>query len=130
MRTLSKSFTKVILQLYSYIFFGGGILLLFFTKQISLITFVGVPAKITIVIHQFLGSAYILLGVMMYIAKNLKGKPLLITIAALNVMGFVNLYLAFVFNQLIILSIVYFIFSVLMQLVLLFALIEQIKNKK
>ena len=66
----------------------------------------------------------------MYIAKNLKGKPLLITIAALNVMGFVNLYLAFVFNQLIILSIVYFIFSVLMQLVLLFALIEQIKNKK
>jgi len=105
-------------------------LLLFFTKQISLIAFVGVPAKITIVIQQFLGSAYLLLGVMMYIAKNLQGKPLLITIAALNVIGFINLYLIFVFNQLIILSIVYFIFSVLMQLVLLFALIEQIKNKK
>ena len=125
---MQKTFTEVILFVYSVIFFILGIVLLIFTKEMSLITIVGIPGKVTIVIQQFLGSAYLLLGFMMYIAKGLKGKPLYITIAGAIIIGFIHLYLIFVLDELINLPTVYFIYLALVQVVLLFTVIEQVKR--
>jgi hypothetical protein len=44
-------------------------------------------------------------------------------------MGFINLYLIFQFHSLIILPAIYFVFQLSLQLLLLFALIYEVKNK-
>jgi hypothetical protein len=124
----SKTLTEVILLLYSFIFINVGLLLLIFTKEVSLITMFGEGAVVANIIQQFLGSSYLLLGLLMYAIKGLKGKKIYFIISALNLVGFINLYLIFSFSQHIVLPSVYFIFQVLMQISLLFALIEQVKK--
>jgi len=123
-----RSFTKVILLLYGFIFIVTGIGLLFFTKEITLFTFSGTPAHLINVIQQFLGAAYLLIGMLMFAINNLKGKHLYFAITAINLIGFINLYLIFSFNELIVLPSVYFIFQALMQITLLLALYEQVKR--
>ena len=123
-----RSFTEVILLLYGFIFIVIGIGLLCFTKEVTLFTFVGTPADHMNVMHQFLGSAYLLIGMLMFAINNLKRKQLYFAIAAINLIGFINLYLIFIFNELIVLPSVYFIFQALMQITLLLALYEQVKR--
>jgi hypothetical protein len=105
-----------------------GIGLVCFTKEVTLFTFVGTPAHVINVIQQFLGAAYLLIGMLMFAIKNLKGKPLYFAISAINLIGFINLYLIFIFNELIILPSIYFIFQAIMQITLLLALYEQVKR--
>ena len=127
---MQKSFTFVLLQLYSIIFLTVGLLLLIFTEKVSLFTMYGAEGKITSVIQQFLGSAFILVGLLTFLIKKLEGKLLYYSILAFNIFGFINLYLLFSFNQVIQLPYVYFFFQVLMQVALLFAFIEQMKQHK
>ena len=127
---MQKSFTFVLLQLYSIIFLTVGLLLLIFTEKVSLFTMYGADGKITSVIQQFLGSAFILVGLLTFLIKKLEGKLLYYSILAFNIFGFINLYLLFSFNQVIQLPYVYFFFQVLMQVALLFAFIEQMKQHK
>ena len=127
---MQKSFTFVLLQLYSIIFLTVGLLLLIFTEKVSLFTMYGADGKITSVIQQFLGSAFILVGLLTFLIKKLEGKLLYYSILAFNIFGFINLYLLFSFNQVIQLPYVYFSFQVLMQVALLFAFIEQMKQHK
>ena len=127
---MQKSFTFVILQVYSIIFLTVGFLLLFFTEEVSLFTMYGTDGMITSVIQQFLGSAFVLVGLLTFLLKKLEGKLLYYSILAFNIFGFINLYLLFSFNQVIQLPYVYFSFQVLMQVALLFAFIEQMKQHK
>ena len=127
---MQKSFTFVLLQVYSIIFLTVGLLLLIFTEKVSLFTMYGADGKITSVIQQFLGSAFILVGLLTFLIKKLEGKLLYYSILAFNIFGFINLYLLFSFNQVIQLPYVYFSFQVLMQVSLLFAFIEQMKQHK
>ena len=127
---MQKSFTFVILQLYSIIFLIVGFLLLIFTEEVSLFTMYGADGMITSVIQQFLGSAFILVGLLTFFIKKLEGKLLYYSILAFNIFGFINLYLLFSFSQIIQLPYVYFSFQVLMQVALLFAFIEQMKKAK
>ena len=127
---MQKSFTFVILQLYSIIFLTVGLLLLNFTEKVSLFTMYGTDGMITSVIMQFLGSAFILLGLLIFLIKKLKGKLLYYTILAFNIFGFINLYLLFSFSQIIQLPYVYFSFQAVMQVALLLAYIEQMKEHK
>jgi uncharacterized membrane protein len=127
---MQKSFTFVILQLYSIIFLIVGFLLLIFTEEVSLFTMYGADGMITSVIQQFLGSAFILVGLLTFFIKKLEGKLLYYSILAFNIFGFINLYLLFSFSQIIQLPYVYFSFQVLMQVALLFAFIEQMKKPK
>ena len=130
LNSMQKSFTFVILQVYSIIFLTVGFLLLFFTEEVSLFTMYGTDGMITSVIQQFLGSAFVLVGLLTFLLKKLEGKLLYYSILAFNIFGFINLYLLFSFNQVIQLPYVYFSFQVLMQVALLFAFIEQMKQHK
>jgi len=127
---MQKSFTFVFFQVYTIIFLTVGLLLLIFTEKVSLFTMYGADGKITSVIQQFLGSAFILVGLLTFLIKKLEGKLLYYSILAFNIFGFINLYLLFSFNQVIQLPYVYFFFQVLMQIALLFAFIEQMKQHK
>ena len=131
MKTSSRSFSQVILLLFSIILFFSGTLLLVFTEEIqeaSLAQFKGIANRLSIVIQQFLGNAYILLGVVLYLLKDSKGRDLLVILTALVIMGFINLYLIFQFNDLIILPTIYFVVQLLLQLVLFLALIDEVKR--
>jgi hypothetical protein len=64
----------------------------------------------------------------MFVINNLKGKQLYFAITAINLIGFINLYLLFIFNELIVLPSIYFIFQAILQLTLLLALYEQVKR--
>jgi len=127
---MQKSFTFVILQLYTIIFLIVGFLLLILPEKISLFTMYGSDGMITSVIQQFLGSAFILIGLLTFLIKKLEGNLLYYSILAFNIFGFINLYLLFSFSQIIQLPYVYFSFQVLMQVALLFAFIEQMKKPK
>jgi len=127
---MQKSFTFVLLQVYSIIFLTVGFLLLIFTEEVSLFTMYGADGMITSVIQQFLGSAFILLGLLTFLIKKLEGKLLYYSILAFNIFGFINLYLLFLFNKAIQLPYIYFSLQVLMQVALLFAFIDQMKKTK
>jgi hypothetical protein len=132
MKSFSRTFSQVVLQLFSLIFLITGILLLVLTEQIqeaSLNELTGIASRLTIVLQQFLGNAYLLLGALLYLVKDSKGKPLYITLTALFIMGFINLYLIFQFNDLIFLPAIYFVFQSLLQFLIFFALIDETKNK-
>ena len=127
---MQKSFTFVLFQVYTIIFLTVGLLLLIFTEKVSLFTMYGADGKITSVIQQFLGSAFILVGLLTFLIKKLEGKLLYYSILAFNIFGFINLYLLFLFNKAIQLPYIYFSFQVLMQVALLFAFIDQMKKTK
>ena len=127
---MQKSFTFVILQVYTIIFLTVGFLLLLFTEEVSLFTMYGADGMITSVIQQFLGSAFVLVGLLTFLLKKLEEKLLYYSILAFNIFGFINLYLLFLFSQIIQLPYVYFSFQVLMQVALLFAFIDQMKKHK
>ena len=128
MKTSSRSFSQVILQLFSFVFLVTGILLLIFTEEVSLTALKGIAGRLSIVIQQFLGNAYLLLGVILYLVKNIKGRSLHITLTSLFIMGFINLYLIFQFNDLIVLPAIYFVFQSLLQLLILVALIDEARK--
>ena len=132
MAIFSRTFSQVILQIFSFIFLVTGILLLVFTEQIqeaALNSLTSKAGRLTIVLQQFLGNAYILLGVLLYLIKDSKGKPLYITLTSLFIMGFINLYLIFQCNDLIFLPTIYFVFQSLLQLLIFFALIDETKSR-
>ena len=81
--------------------------------------------SITNVIIKFLGSAYLLLGFLLFLIKSISGKKLIAAIIAFNIFGFVNLYLLLLFNELIHLPTIYFTFQALLQICLIIALIEK-----
>ncbi len=132
MNTSSRTFSQVVLRLFSLIFLVTGILLLVLTEEIqeaALNRLTGIASRLTIVLQQFLGNAYLLLGALLYLVKDSKGKPLYITLTSLFIMGFINLYLIFQFNDLIFLPTIYFVFQSLLQLLIFFALIDETKNR-
>ena len=133
MKISARTFSQVVLQLFSLIFLITGILLLVFTEQIqeaALNSLTNKASRLTIVLQQFLGNAYLLLGVLVYLIKDSKGKPLYITLTSLFLMGFINLYLIFQFNDLIFLPIIYFVFQSLLQLLIFSALIDELRRNK
>lgn len=123
-----NSFNKVIFLIFSFIFLVTGLFLVFFVEKLALITLVGVSGDVTQFVQQFLGSAYILIGSMFYALRDSNGKSLFVTLTALNVVGFIHLYLLFNFHVLIILPTIYFSFQILMQLISIFLLIGFIRK--
>ena len=127
---MKKSFSYVIFNVLSVICFITGVLLLIFTKKVALHTIYGVDGSITNVIIKFLGSAYLLLGFLLFLIKSISGKKLVAAIIAFNISGFINLYLLFLFDELIHLSNIYFTFQALLQICLIFSLVEKVRQRK
>ena len=128
MNNKTNSFNKVIFLIFSFIFLATGLFLVFFVEKLAIITLVGVSGDVTQFVQQFLGSAYILIGSMFYALRDSNGKSLFVTLIALNVVGFIHLYLLFNFHVLIILPTIYFSFQILMQLISIFLLIDFIRK--
>ena len=127
--SIQKSFTAVTLLIISYIYLFFGLSNLFFSKEIALYIILGPDGDITNLLQQFLGASYILISILIYLLKDQKGRNLYVTISSINVMGFIHLYLIFLFNNVITLSNIYFIFIILVQICLFVCLVEQIKKK-
>ena len=128
-KTENKSFTEIFFTIYAVLFLVIGLLLLFLTKEVSLITIKGDQQEVTNVVQQFFGSFLLLLGFLMFFIRKLKGQVILKFITSLIFVGFINLYLLFSMNEYIILPTVYFIFQILMQLTFFIVLYEQMERK-
>mgnify|MGYP000087499860 CR=1 FL=1 len=110
-RTNALSFTELLFIIYVLLIFTIGFLLLFFTKEVSLIALAGEQSKTTIVVEQFLGSFLILLSSFIFSIRKFKGQVILNFIIAFILFGFINLYLLFSLSENIILPSIYFIFQ-------------------
>jgi hypothetical protein len=104
--------------------------MIFIPKKVSFITLIGISGELSIVILQFLGTSYFLIGCFLYIAKNLKGSPLINIMIALNLMGLLHFFLIFKSNTLISLPIIYFVFQMLTQILLIICLIDTVKKNR
>ncbi|MAW21093.1 MAG: hypothetical protein CMD16_01700 [Flavobacteriales bacterium] len=126
---MQKTFTAVTLLVIAYVYLFFGSFHLFFTKKVALFVMEGLDGDIATLLQQFLGTSYMLIGVLIYLLKDQKGKTLYITIGSINIIGFIHLYLIFLFDNLITLPNLYFIFIALVQICLFICLIEQSKIK-
>ena len=126
---MKKSFSEVVLLIISYIYLFFGAFHLVFTEKIALFVMYGVDGDIASLLQKFNGASYLLLGVFLYLLKSQKGKTLYVTICAINIIGFIHLYLIFLFNNIIRLPSVHFVFIILVQICLFICLIEQLKKR-
>ena len=125
----TRTFTEILFTIYALLFCTIGLLLLFFNKEVSLITLSGEQTKTTIVVEQFFGSFLILLSSFVYSIRKLKGQVILNFIIAFILFGFINLYLLFSLSENIILPSMYFILQIIGQLSFFVVLLEQLKRK-
>lgn len=127
---MQRSFSEVILVLISYIFLIIGFLHLFFTKHVAEFVVNISDQELTSLLQQFLGVAYMLIGVLLYINKKQKGMPLYAIIGSINIVSLIHLYLILLFHKMMALPYIYFIFIIIMQVALLIALVEQFRKRR
>ena len=127
--TKTRSFTETLFIVYAFLFFTVGILLLFFTDEMSLIVLKDENEKIIYLYQKFLANMYILLGVTTFFLRKLTGRKMIIIIISIILVTFSNLYLSFLMNDYTIVPSEHFIAQILIQLSLVVALIEQLKRK-
>ena len=128
-KSKTLSITEILFSVYSFIFFILGFLLLFFTKEVSLLTIIGEQVKTTTVVEQFFGSIMLLLSFFLFSVRKFEGEVILNCTSSLILSGFVNLYLLFSLSENIILPSIYFIFQIIMILSLFVILFDQVKRK-
>ena len=128
-KRITHSFTQVLLQLLSLIFFSLAILLLLYPEEVSLITLVGVSEEMSIVVLQFLGSSYFILACLLNIIKRAETDDLVLAMIALNLFGFIHLFLIFKCNTYISLPYIYFAFQILVQILLCYCLVFELKKQ-
>ena len=126
---MERSFSQVLIILISFIFLFFGMIHLIIPKQVALYIILGADGQIVSLLQQFLGASYVLIAILLYLLREEKGKILYIIIGAINIIGFVHLYLIFLFHNIINLPLVYFLFIILTQICLLVALIEQLQKR-
>ena len=126
---MERSFSQVLIVIISFIYLFFGIFHLILPKQIGLFVMHGADGQIATLLQQFLGASYLLIGVLLYLLRRGKGNSLYITIGVINIIAFIHLYLIFLFNNIIHLSLVYFVFIVLVQICFFIALIEQVQKR-
>ena len=127
--TKTRSLSEVLFVVYTFLFFTIGILLLFFTKEVTLIAFGGDPENISNIFLQMLGSFELLTSFLIFGVRKLKGRVIYYSISGLILVGFINFYLLISLNEYIILPSVYFIFQIIIQLSFFVILFEQLKRK-
>lgn len=126
---MQKSFTEIVLYIVTVIYAVFGIFHLTLPRKVSLFVIHGVDGEYAILLQRFLGTSFLFIGLLLYLLMDKKGQPLYIILGAINIIGFINLYLIFLFNSIIHLSSLYFIFIILVQVCLFICLIEQLQKK-
>ena len=126
---MQKSFTEIVLYIVTLIYTVFGIFHLTLPRKVSLFVIHGVDGEYVILLQRFLGTSFLFIGLLLYLLIDKKGQSLYIVLGAINIVGFINLYLIFLFNSIIHLSSLYFIFIILVQVCLFICLIEQLQKK-
>ena len=126
---MERSFSQVLIILISFIYLFFGMIHLIIPKKVGLYIIHGADGQIVTLLQQFLGASYVLIAILLYLLREEKGKILYIIIGAINIIGFVHLYLIFLFHNIINLPLVYFLFIILTQICLFVALIEQLQKR-
>jgi len=124
-----RSFTETLFKVYAFLFFTVGILLLFFTKEMSTIHLNDEHENIIYLYQQFLANIYILLGVTTFFVRKLTGRKIITIIISIILVSSSNLYLLFSLNDYTIVPSEHFIAQILMIISLVVALFEQLKRK-
>ena len=125
----TRSFTETIFKVYAFLFFTVGLLLLFFTKEMSTIHLNDEHKEIIYLYQQFLANIYILLGVTTFFVRKLTGRKMITIIISIILISSSNLYLLFSLNDYTIVPSEHFIAQILMIISLVVALFEQLKRK-
>ena len=94
---MQRSFASVILFSFSIICFIVGILLLIATDKVAIHTMYGLDAEVANIIIKFLGSAYLLISILLFTIKDAKESMLSLIIFGLIIFGFINIYLLKIF---------------------------------
>ena len=125
----TRSFTETIFKVYAFLFFTVGLLLLFFTKEMSTIHLNDEHKEIIYLYQQFLANIYILLGVTTFFVRKLTGRKMITIIISIILISSSNLYLLSSLNDYTTVPSEHFIAHVLLMLSLIAALFEQLKRK-
>ena len=125
----TRSFTETIFKVYAFLFFTVGLLLLFFTKEMSTIHLNDEHKEIIYLYQQFLANIYILLGVTTFFVRKLTGRKMITIIISIILVTLSNSYLSFLMKDYTIVPTEHFIAQILIILSLVLSLIEQVKRK-
>ena len=126
---MQRSFASVILFSFSIICFIVGILLLIATDKVAIHTMYGLDAEVANIIIKFLGSAYLLISVLLFTIKDAKESMLSLIIFGLIIFGFINIYLLKIFSNVIVMSNLFFIFQILLLICLIYSLYDNQKER-
>ena len=126
---MQRSFASVILFSFSIICFIVGILLLIATDKVAIHTMYGLDAEVANIIIKFLGSAYLLISILLFTIKDAKESMLSLIIFGLIIFGFVNIYLLKIFSNVIVMSNLFFIFQILLLICLIYSLYDNQKER-
>ena len=126
---MQRSFASVILFSFSIICFIVGIILLIATDKVAIHTMYGLDAEVANIIIKFLGSAYLLISVLLFTIKDAKESMLSLIIFGLIIFGFINIYLLKIFSNVIVMSNLFFIFQILLLICLIYSLYDNQKER-
>ena len=126
---MQRSFASVILFSFSIICFIVGILLLLATDKVAIHTMHGLNAEVANIIIKFLGSAYLLISILLFTIKDVKESMLSLIIFGLIIFGFINIYLLKIFSDVIVMNNLFFIFQILLLICLIYSLYDNQKER-
>mgnify|MGYP001181109570 CR=1 FL=1 len=126
---MQRSFASVILFSFSIICFIVGILLLIATDKVAIHTMYGIDAEVANIIIKFLGSAYLLISILLFTIKDAKESKLSLIIFGLIFFSFINIYLLKIFSNVIVMSNLFFIFQILILICLIYSLYDNQKER-
>ena len=126
---MQRSFASVILFSFSIICFIVGIILLIATDKVAIHTMYGLDAEVANIIIKFLGSAYLLISILLFTIKDAKESMLSLIIFGLIIFGFINIYLLKIFSNVIVMSNLFFIFQILLLICLIYSLYDNQKER-
>ena len=122
----SKRISDITLLIIGVILTIYGIILLLFTGIATGINPEVDFHLISQILVKFIGSAYILLGLITIIVSKLKGRKKLYLLIFYITSAFINLYLQFELSNLIFISVAHLYFQLAFIIILLIALIDEV----
>jgi len=126
---MQRSFASVILFSFSIICCIVGIILLIATDKVAIHTMYGLDAEVANIIIKFLGSAYLLISILLFTIKDAKESMLSLIIFGLIIFGFINIYLLKIFSNVIVMSNLFFIFQILLLICLIYSLYDNQRER-
>ena len=125
-----RSFTGVVLQVLSLMFFALSMLMILAPEKVFLFNLpTGRSGRISLIVLQFLGTSYFLLGCILYLINKSKIVSLRSIVIMLNLFGLFNFFLLIKCNSVISLPDIYFVLQILLQILFFCCLIEQFRKR-